>query len=73
MQRAFTRYIVYSWSPQIQIMRGYMVHANAVAAVQPNVAPNSISLQHDLGCVLAWRYRLNALNFVLLRIYRRHL
>ena len=47
-------------------MRGYIVHTNAVAAVQPNVAPNSISLQHDLSCVLAGRYWLNPLEKSLL-------
>ena len=43
-----------------------MVHTNAVAAVQPNVAPNSIYLQHDLIRVLAGRYRLNTLEKSLL-------
>jgi hypothetical protein len=61
MQRAFTRYSVCRWSPQIRTMRGYIVHTNAVAAVQPNVAPNSMSMQCDLSFVLAWRNRLNAL------------
>jgi hypothetical protein len=61
MQRVFTRYSVCRWSLQIWNMRGYIVHTNAVAAVQPNVAPNKMFLRCDLRCVIACKYSLNAL------------
>jgi hypothetical protein len=52
-------------------MRGCIVHTNAVAAVQPNVAPDSMSLRCELSWVLAWNYSLNALKkVVLMCIYR---
>ena len=59
IQTVFTRYSICRWSPQIRSLRGYTVHTNTVAAVQPNVAPDSMSLWCVPGCVLAWKYRLN--------------
>ena len=61
MQKAFTRYSVCRWSPRTRNMRGCIVHTNAVAAVQPNVAPNKMFLRCDLRCVIACKYSLNAL------------
>ena len=61
MQKAFTRYSVCRWSPRTRNMRGCMLHTNAVAAVQPNVAPDSMSLRCELSWVLASKYSLNAL------------
>ena len=43
MQKAFTRYIVCRWSPQIRSLKGHTVHTNIVAAAQPNVAPDYVS------------------------------